>query len=350
MDVVIQVWHKLCSVPVPRDSPDLKCRLSTSTVIDRFFHCVDALPHKYKVELLNCIYSLTRANDLTNLCETNCAVYLINTLNGLVRSDTPHEEFREIQSLVIRSLHGIAKSRPTIWDQMAQRGMYAHCRRMIDTQTETDIAPVMLCDMICHAKSQRKEFLADGVTYLLRLLELETCQQYAVNILTALLRWLECKDVKESAQVADILVQAESLNAFAKTLTTASAKDYFAIIECYSRICYDERIADAMSERSTFLVDLIERVNSSQQVAVRLNLLKILTRVFECTMHPRKLLTSHVQLCNVVEVLVDDSSPLVRAKVRALLDGFVSVGKVGGVLAGPHTGKKISTLVASCHW
>ena len=62
-----------------------------------------------------------------------------------------------------------------------------------------------------------------------------------------------------------------------------------------------------------------------------MNLLKIVSRIFECSSAPKTLLVRHQELCSSIETLTTDSSQLARENARKLLNAFISIGKVGSL-------------------
>ena len=97
-------------------------------------------------------------------------------------------------------------------------------------------------------------------------------------------------------------------------------------------MCNFESIADSFGTSHSCMRTLLEGLQRGYpQSGVRLNLLKIVTRVFECSSSPKQLLIEHQELCTKVEALTNDSSQLARENARKLLNAFISVGKVGNL-------------------
>eukprot|EP00993_Chasmostoma_nieuportense_P000947 NODE_186_length_2773_cov_25.048375_g172_i0.p1 GENE.NODE_186_length_2773_cov_25.048375_g172_i0~~NODE_186_length_2773_cov_25.048375_g172_i0.p1 ORF type:complete len:912 (-),score=270.42 NODE_186_length_2773_cov_25.048375_g172_i0:22-2757(-) len=333
LDTLLRVWTFLTSCTANCHSADVRPRLSTPSVVHRLFDCVRLLPPKDKVRLLNCVFYLTQSSDLGNISNAGCIVELISVLDD-VASHGSEAELLEIESVVVSSLFNLTKvhaSRDN-WEQAATAGLVPHLKRLVSTAA-VHMALPMLCDMVCiGGAAVRHQLWQHGVLdFLLGSLSLECCTSFQLSILNSINSWLHVKDTAESKRV-QVHVRRQ-LSTLAHVMAEAwHTHAYPSVVEVLAWLCAVSDIADGFGNCEPCMSHLIQSLQrSSPHSAVRLNLLKILSRVFEWSLAPKALLTTHTQLGACVEVYLTDPSQLVRANATKLLNAFLSVGKVSGL-------------------
>eukprot|EP00667_Euglena_gracilis_P001681 EG_transcript_1678 len=337
VDTTLTVWKYLTSVQSSSgQSADVRSRLSTATVVHRLFECVPLLLPKDKVELLNCVLSLTESSDLANISNAGCIVELINVLSYV--ADHADANAVEIEDVVLASLYNLTKvhSSPANWQQAANSGIVPHLKRLIGRGGQAlTLGVPMMCEMVCGGGPEVRAQLwqHDAVDFLLGLLTQPGCDAFKVTILNCMFAWLNVKDSEESKRLEATVADPRNVELIGAALrATQHTNDYASILEILAWFCNFESIADGFGTSELFMDILKEGLQRGYpQSGVRLNLLKIVSRIFECTRTPKQLLIQHQELCGSVEALTADSAQLNREFARKLLNAFISVGKVGSL-------------------
>eukprot|EP00668_Euglena_longa_P004604 GGOE01005374.1.p1 GENE.GGOE01005374.1~~GGOE01005374.1.p1 ORF type:complete len:1020 (+),score=355.41 GGOE01005374.1:53-3061(+) len=336
VEMTLTVWTFLTSCTSSGQSADVRSRLSTATVVHRLFECVPLLQPKDKVQLLNCVLSLTQSSDLANISNAGCIVELINVLGYVAE----HSDFNamEMEDVVLASLYNLTKvhSSPVNWQQAANSGIVPHLKRLIGRGGHAlTLAVPMMCEMVCGGGRDVRAQLwqHEAVDFLLGLLTQPGCDAFKVTIMNCMYAWLNVKDAEESKRLEATIADPKNLELIGAALrATQHTNDYASILEILAWFCNFESIADGFGTSEPFMDILKEGLHRGYpQSGVRLNLLKIVSRIFECTRTPKQLLIQHQELCGSIEALTADSAQLNREFARKLLNAFISVGKVGSL-------------------
>ena len=92
IEQMLAIWTFLTARTSGGQSADVRSRLSTETVVHRLFQGVQLLPPKDKVQLLNCVHSLTQSSDLEPISNAGCIRELINVLHYVSEHETVRRE------------------------------------------------------------------------------------------------------------------------------------------------------------------------------------------------------------------------------------------------------------------
>eukprot|EP01133_Synstelium_polycarpum_P006813 gene6813-7918_t len=278
--------------------------MSTVQVIEGILENLSKLSPDQLVKVLKSIKSLSMDhNTLGNLQAAGTIRALIPYLGRQYSAET--------QNQVINTMFQLCRIDAERQYQAAVDGIIPHLQYFITTHSPLNqFALPIICDL-AHSKKARPELWKhDGVVFYLDLLQERYWQ---VNALDALAAWI----TDETPRVEKIMSTKESINKLIMAFSTAESQSLTGVLDPILKIVTTSQSVNVALGTSVFITKLLERL-SHPNALVRLNLLKILSSLYEC--HPNaKMMIQEYKLYPIIQRISTSDKSVLNQKIASKL-------------------------------
>ncbi|EGC39194.1 hypothetical protein DICPUDRAFT_96609 [Dictyostelium purpureum] len=221
----------------------------------------------------------------------------------------------EIHNHVLNTMFHLCRIDAERQYQAALDGIIPHLQYFITTHSPLNqFALPIICDL-AHSKKARAELWKhNGVEFYLSLLEERYWQ---VNALDSLAVWI----ADDTHKVENIVSKPENIKKLVHLFTNAESQSFAGILEPLLRIIQIAIPVNMLLGTSNFVSKIIDKLTHTNP-QVRLNLLKIITSLYEAHPNAKKMIQDF-KLIPVIQRIADtDKSVLVQKMASKLLEAF----------------------------
>ncbi|KAM9966163.1 hypothetical protein ACTFIR_006355 [Dictyostelium discoideum] len=221
----------------------------------------------------------------------------------------------EIHNHVLNTMFHLCRIDPERQYQAAIDGIIPHLQYFITSHSPLNqFALPIICDL-AHSKKARSELWKNnGVAFYLSLLEERYWQ---VNALDSLAVWI----TDETHKVENIIATNENIKKLIQLFTNAESQSFAGILEPLLKIIQISIPVNILLGTSNFITKIIDKLGHTNP-QVRLNLLKIITSLYECHPNAKKMI-QEFKLIPIIQKIADtDKSVLVQKMASKLLEAF----------------------------
>lgn len=284
--------------------------MSSMDVLSVMLDTLEGLRPEVSVKMLKSIKQLSMDhNTLAHLQKAGAIRRLVRILG---RRSGSH--VTEMHNQVLNSVYNLCRLDQERQYQAAVEGMVPHLQHIIKSNSPLkQFALPLVCDL-AHVKKARPELWKHkGVEFYLDLLGEKYWQ---VNALDSLSVWLT-DETKRVEEIVSLPVQvAKIINAF----ESADHASFPNLMEPILRMISASTATNVALGTSSFVPKLLEKLQYPKP-EVRVNLLKMLTSLYECHPNPKKMIAEY-QLYPVIKRLTEDKTVLVQKMASKLLVAF----------------------------
>eukprot|EP01112_Ceratiomyxa_fruticulosa_P019583 TRINITY_DN6452_c0_g1_i1.p1 TRINITY_DN6452_c0_g1~~TRINITY_DN6452_c0_g1_i1.p1 ORF type:complete len:1073 (+),score=231.94 TRINITY_DN6452_c0_g1_i1:255-3473(+) len=224
----------------------------------------------------------------------------------------------EMHNQVLNTMYNLCRIDPERQAQAALAGIIPHLQRFITANSPLkQFALPIICDL-AHVKRAREELWKHrGVEFYLDLLKERYWQ---VNALDSISVWL----LDETNRISSILSVPANVHKIAQVFSGAEAASFENLLDPFLRIItVSLEVCVSLGTSQTFIPKLLDRLlHASSGPQVRVNLLKILTSLYENHPNPKRMIAEH-HLYPVVKRLADENKTgLVKKMASKMLVAF----------------------------
>jgi len=227
-----------------------------------------------------------------------------------------------MQSHVLGTLHQLCRLNQHTQYQAVVAGLIPHLQHIITTASSAlrQQALPLMCDLAYVKNARPKLWENSGVEFYLNLL---SDQYWLVNAMDALSAWLG----DETKRVEEVISKPDHIEKVVKAFKSAQIDSFVTLMEpLLSLLLTSNVIAKSLSTSSSFVEELISRLNHTNP-QVRLNLLKILTALFDNHPHPKTNFVTDNNLYRIAKNLTQDKTVLVQKLAKKLAATFKKIEK-----------------------
>jgi len=276
--------------------------------------CLSNLPHEELVLILKSIRQLAMENGTLDLLEQAGAIpALVPYFNN------PHPE---VQNQVLSSMYYLCRLTPSRQEQAAVSGIIPHLQKMIRANHPLkQFAFDILFNLGKTSRRSRMELKKyGGVEFYIEALK---DPYWRSPFLEVLARWLQMMDDR---QRVEFILNANVNKLFTLFKTTKDVVQFDKILPHFYRIVQASiRVNRSFGRSSVFIVELKTRFDRhASNNIIRINLLKILTSIYESHHDPVKLVKSHDLLPLLTRLSEDNTSVIVVQLAQKLLKKYNS--------------------------
>ncbi|KAF2069497.1 hypothetical protein CYY_009186 [Polysphondylium violaceum] len=286
--------------------------MSSVEVIRPILDTLSQLSSEQLVKVLKSVKQISMDhNTLANLQNAGATRVLVPFLGRRTGSHCA-----EIHNQVLNTMYNFCRIDPERQYQAALDGIIPHLQFFINTHSPLNqFALPIVCDL-AHSKKARPELWKhDGVSFYLGLLQERYWQ---VNALDSLAVWVN----DETFKVEKIISTPENIKKLIWVFVNVESQSFAGILEPLLKIITTSiPVNILLGTHNEFIPKLIERLGHSNPL-VRLNLLKIISSIYECHPNAKKLIQDF-KLYPIIQRIADtDKSVLVMKMASKLLEAF----------------------------
>ena len=267
------------------------------------------LPHEPLTLILKSIRNITMDSSTLDLLENA----------GAIPALAPHlsSSHHDIQIQVLMSMYYLSTIKASRQEQAARCGVIPHLQRFIlkNHPLKQFALPIMfqLAKTSDDTRLELKKY--NGVSFFLDLLEESYWRTHALESLAL---WLS----EDPCRVEFFLTSSVNINKIIRVVTATKKKLQFEkiLVPLEKILQQSQSVNKALGRRSVFIRELTKRLQlHADSNVIRINLLKILTLIYDHHDHPEKFISQH-NLVPVLENLSQDKNAVMVAPLaRSLL-------------------------------
>ncbi|KYQ88661.1 putative protein serine/threonine kinase [Tieghemostelium lacteum] len=304
---------KIINLFIMFSSADSVVRKSMSSV-EVIRTVLDTLSHLSSEQLVKVLKSIRQLSMDHNTLQNLQNAGTIRTLVPYLGQRTgPH--IAEIHNQVLNTMFHLCRLEPERQYQAAVDGIIPHLQFFITTHSPLNqFALPIICDL-AHSKKARVELWKhDGVNFYLDLLEERYWQ---VNAIDSLASWL----VDETYRVEKIIAGQQGIKRIINAFQSADGQSFAGILEPLLKIINTSPVVNVLLGTSALVSKILEKLTHTNP-QIRLNLLKIITSIYEGHQNPKKLIQDYNLYPIIKNVAKTDKSILVQAVANNLFEAF----------------------------
>eukprot|EP01132_Coremiostelium_polycephalum_P005665 gene5665-7051_t len=304
---------RLINLLIMFSSADSVVRKTMSSVetIRVILETLEDLPSEQLVKVLKSIRQISMDhNTLVNLQTAGtirCLVPLLGRRNGA--------HIAEIHNQILNTMFHLCRIDAERQYQAAVDGIIPHLQYFIRSHSPLNqFALPIICDL-AHSKKARPELWKnDGIVFYLDLLEERYWQ---VNALDSLSAWL----IDETSAVEKIMAKPDSVKKLMMVFVNADGQSFAGILEPFLKIVNCSNLVNVALGTSNFIPKILDKITHTNP-QVRLNLLKIITSLYECHPNSKKMIQEYKLYPIIQRIAETDKSVLVQKIASKLYEAF----------------------------